>query len=42
MVDKISKISKTDKTVTKRLPKGQRIHVRRVKQDARKASTTHS
>jgi hypothetical protein len=32
----------TSKTRSKRLPKGQRIHVRRLKQAARKAGTTHS
>ena len=33
---------KTSKTTSKRLPKGQRKHVRRLKQAARKAGTTHS
>jgi hypothetical protein len=32
----------TSKTTPKRLPKSQRIHVRRLKQAARKAGTTHS
>lgn len=42
MVDKISKTdksSKKDETEKKRLSKGQRTHVRRVKQEARKTST---
>jgi hypothetical protein len=33
---------KTSKTTPKRLSKSQRIHVRRLKQAARKAGTTHS
>ena len=36
MSDKISLPSKTGKTTKKRLPKGQRKHVRRMKQEARK------
>jgi hypothetical protein len=36
---KTSKASKTDKTEKKRLSKGQRTHVRRVKQEARKTIT---
>jgi len=39
MADTTSKISKTKK---KRPPKGQRTHVRRLKQEARKSSITHS
>lgn len=39
MADTTSKISKTKK---KRLPKGQRTHVRRLKQEAHKASITYS
>jgi len=35
------KTSKTNKTKPKRLSKGQRTHVRRVKQAARKAEVTH-
>jgi hypothetical protein len=33
---------KTSKTKRKRLPKGQRTHVRRIKQAARKAGVAHS
>ncbi len=33
---------KTSKTKPKRLSKGQRTHVRRLKQEARKAGTPHS
>jgi hypothetical protein len=33
---------KTSKTKPKRLSKGQRTHVRRLKQAARKAGATHS
>jgi hypothetical protein len=33
---------KTSKTRSKRLPKGQRIHMRRLKQAARKAGAAHS
>jgi len=39
MADKTSKISKTKK---KRLSKGQRTHVRRLKQEAGKVGTTHA
>jgi hypothetical protein len=39
MIDKTIKKSKINKTTTKRLPKGQRAHVRRVKQEARKSGT---
>lgn len=43
MANKISKINKANKTYAKRLSKGQRIHVRRMKQEARKGvSITHS
>ena len=35
-------VNKTSKTKTKRLSKGQRTHVRRVKQAARKARNTPS
>jgi len=35
MLDKTTKKSKTKK---KRLPKGQRMHIRRLKQDARKTA----
>jgi hypothetical protein len=45
MTEKTSKASVTGKageTKRKRLPKGQRTHIRRVKQEARKAITTHS
>ena len=34
--------AKASKTTSKRLPKSQRIHARRLKQAARKAGTTHS
>lgn len=34
----VDKTSKTGKEKMKRLPKGQRKHVRRLKQEARKAS----
>ena len=34
--------NKTSKTKTKRLPQGQRKHIRRVKQAARKARNTPS
>jgi hypothetical protein len=34
--------NKTSKTKPKRLSKGQRTHVRRLKQAARKAGTAHS
>jgi hypothetical protein len=33
--------NKTSKTKTKRLPKGQRTHVRRLKEDARKAGVVY-
>jgi hypothetical protein len=33
--------NKTSKTKPKRLPKGQRTHVRRLKQEARKAGTVY-
>ncbi len=33
---------KTSKTRSKRLPKSQRIHVRRLKQAARKADAAHN
>ena len=33
---------KASKTRSKRLPKGQRIHMRRLKQAARKAGAAHS
>lgn len=33
--------NKTSKTKTKRLPKGQRAHVRKLKQEARKAGTVY-
>jgi hypothetical protein len=36
MADKISPPSKTSKATKKRLSKGQRKHVRRLKQEARK------
>ena len=36
MSDKISATDKTSKAKKKRLPKGQRKHVRRMKQEARK------
>jgi len=36
MSDKISDTNKTSKTTKKRLPKSQRKHVRRMKQEARK------
>jgi hypothetical protein len=36
------KTSKTSKTKPKRLPKGQRTHVRRLKQAARKAGIAYS
>jgi len=39
MADKTSKTSKTKK---KRLPKGQRTHIRRLKQEAGKAGSTHN
>jgi hypothetical protein len=39
---KTDKTSKTGKVKKKRLSKGQRKHVRRLKQEARKASTTPS
>ena len=35
-------IKKTSLAKKKRLPKGQRTHVRRMKQEARKATTSHS
>ena len=38
MADKISKNSKTN---MKRLPKGQRTHARRLKQEARKTGSIH-
>jgi len=41
MADKISKPIKTNKVITKRPSKSQRIHVRRLKQSARDAGTTH-
>jgi hypothetical protein len=34
--------NKKSKTKTKRLPKGQRIHIRRLKQAARKAGSAYS
>jgi hypothetical protein len=37
-----NKTNKTSETKTKRLPKGQRTHVRRLKQEARKAGTAYS
>jgi hypothetical protein len=39
MADKTGKISKTKQ---KRLPKGQRTHTRRLKQEARKPAAVHS
>jgi hypothetical protein len=45
MAEKTSKTdvkSKTVETKKKRPSKGQRTHIRRVKQEARKTSTTHS
>jgi hypothetical protein len=39
---KTDKTSKAGKVKKKRLSKGQRTHVRRLKQEARKASTTPS
>jgi hypothetical protein len=39
MADKKSKLAKDEKK--KRLPKGQRTHIRRVKQEARKTGTLH-
>lgn len=45
MIKKMSKTSETGKTVEtkrKRLPKGQRKHLRRVKSEAHKAVATHS
>jgi hypothetical protein len=39
MADKKSKVSSTQK---KRLPKGQRTHIRRMKQAERKTGTAHS
>ena len=41
MPDKISKPKKTDKTITKRPSKSQRIHTRRLKQLARDAGSPH-
>lgn len=41
MVDKINKISKTIKIKTKRLSKGQRMHTRRLKQEARNPTPVH-
>ncbi len=38
---KTDKASSTDETKKKRLSKGQRKHVRRVKQEARKTITVH-
>jgi hypothetical protein len=35
-------VDETSKTRLKRLPKGQRIHVQRLKQAARKAGTAYS
>jgi hypothetical protein len=40
MADKIIKTSKTNKMYAKRLPKSQRIHARRVKQETRKGVPT--
>lgn len=40
MANKASGTSKTGETKKKRLPKGQRTHVRRLKQEARKAGST--
>jgi hypothetical protein len=34
-------LNKTSKAKTKRLPKGKRTHVRRLKQEARKADTVY-
>jgi len=42
MTDKTSKQIKVNKTKKKRLSKGQRKHVRRLKQEARKMGTIHS
>jgi hypothetical protein len=39
MTDKTSKPKKVDKTKKKRLSKGQRTHVRRLKQESRKMGT---
>jgi hypothetical protein len=36
MSDKITATSKTNNVKKKRLPKGQRTHIRRMKQEARK------
>jgi hypothetical protein len=36
MADNINVTSKTSKVKKKRLPKGQRTHIRRMKQEARK------
>jgi hypothetical protein len=41
MADKISKVVKTKKAITKRPSKSQRIHTRRMKQLARDAGTPH-
>lgn len=42
MANKISKINKANKAYNKRPSKGERIHVRRMKQEARKgAAITH-
>jgi len=41
MADKINKPSKTNKIITKRPSKSQRIHTRRLKQAARDAGTPH-
>jgi hypothetical protein len=41
MADNTSKISKTSKIKTKRLSKGQRTHVRRLKQQANKPLPVH-
>jgi hypothetical protein len=41
MADKINKASKTTKIITKRPSKSQRIHIRRLKQEARDAGTPY-
>ena len=41
MADKTSKISKTSKIKTKRLSKGQRTHIRRLKQEAGNPAPVH-
>jgi hypothetical protein len=41
MAEEKTKKNKTDKGKTKRLPKGQRTHIRRMKQEAREAGTVY-